>query len=109
MERSPTHRINILKITILPKIIYRCNSIPIKIPTQLFKDPERAILNFKWKNKKPRIAKSILNNKRTFGGNTMPDLKLFYTAIVIKTKNKLHGISIGTDRLFNEIGSDTLK
>jgi hypothetical protein len=64
-------RINIVKMVILWIAIYRFNAILIKIPTQFFIELERAILKFVWNNQKPRIVKTILNNKRTSVGITL--------------------------------------
>ena len=67
-------RINILKMAILQKAIYRFNKISIKIPTQFFIELERSMCNFIWNNQRPRRVKSILNNKKMSAGITIADL-----------------------------------
>ena len=76
-------RISIMKMAILPQVIYRLNynAIPLKLPMTFFTELEKNTLNFIWNQKRDRITKSILSKKNTAGGIPL----LNYKTTVIKT------------------------
>ena len=72
-------------MSILPKVICKFNTSPIKIPARFLVDTDKLNPKCIWKRKVPKIAKTILQRKKKVGGISLPDFKTSCIATVNKT------------------------
>ena len=78
-------RINIVKMTVLPKAIYKFNAMPIKLQWHFSQNLNKKILQLVWKHKRTPNSQSNLEKKNGAGGIGLPDFRLYHKATVIKT------------------------
>ena len=73
-------RINIIKMSVLPKAIYRFSAVPFKIPMTYFTELDQIFQHFIWNYKRPQIETAILRQENKVGGITLLNRKLYRRA-----------------------------
>uniref|UniRef100_A0A2D4EPT8 Reverse transcriptase domain-containing protein n=1 Tax=Micrurus corallinus TaxID=54390 RepID=A0A2D4EPT8_MICCO len=100
-------RIAAIKMTILPKMLYLFQTIPIKLEKKFFEEMNKITRKFIWLNKKPRIKLKALQDIKSRGGMTLPNWELYYrSAVLIWTKE---WINLNNRRILSLEGHDLQK
>uniref|UniRef100_A0A803TCQ4 Reverse transcriptase domain-containing protein n=1 Tax=Anolis carolinensis TaxID=28377 RepID=A0A803TCQ4_ANOCA len=80
LKLSLLGRVSAIKMTILPKMTFLFQNIPIIRSTQRFKNWNKDLSKFIWMGKKPRIKRTYLTDEKKRGGLGLPNLQLYHDA-----------------------------
>lgn len=80
----------IIKMTILPRLLYLMRTTPIKLPQNLFKSLHSILLKCLWKHKRPRIKFAFLPRSKEHGGIGLPYFKNDYLVSHLMRINDWH-------------------
>ena len=79
-----TGRINVVKMTVLPKFLYVFQCLPLFLTKSFFKTISQAVNSFIWGNQAPRVKKDLLQRQRCVGGLALPSFIHYYWAANIQ-------------------------
>lgn len=77
-------RISILKMNILPRLLYPLQMLPNSIPNKMFLNIHKIFTRFLWQGKKVRMKISKLQRPKALGGLGVPDIRLYYWAAQLR-------------------------
>lgn len=80
---TPIGRVNLLKMSSLPKFLYVFRNTPISIPNSFFTKLEQTVTSFIWQGSIPRVARSTLQLGLSEGGLALSNFKKYYWAAVL--------------------------
>lgn len=101
-------RINSIKMDILPKYLYLFQTLPIKLRKTFFKKRNKLLLQFIWRNNKPRINLKTLCQSKDRGGAGLPDFECYYKAVIFSRVLDWFHHSVDKQWVQLEIGSSPL-
>lgn len=93
-------RINVLKMSVMPKLLYFFETLP--IPMTQLKLLKRWLLNFIWRDGAHRVASSVIFSPRSRGGLGASDIRKYYLVSHLRAVVSWHSlmrIRIGGRRL----------
>lgn len=82
---TPVGRVNLVKMSVLPRFLYVFRQTLVHIPQSFFKKLDKLIISFVWNGGVPRIAKSTLQLPLSLGGLALPCFLKYYWAAVLVT------------------------
>lgn len=100
------NRIETIKITILPQLLFLFQSLPVEIPNKKFSEWNRIISRFIWQNKKPRVRYKTLHLTKEQGGMSLPCLEDYYKAAQLQYI--VYWCKVGYDAKWKELEFDQL-
>uniref|UniRef100_A0AAR2JJM9 Reverse transcriptase domain-containing protein n=1 Tax=Pygocentrus nattereri TaxID=42514 RepID=A0AAR2JJM9_PYGNA len=81
---SLSHRIECVKMNILPRYLFLFQALPVEIPLKEFSEIDKIISRFIWQGKKPRVRFKTLQLSKAEGGMGLPYFKGYYYAAQIR-------------------------